>query len=146
MDEIVWTINPKNDSLDNLANYIFQYAQDYFQNSGVRCRMDVPARLPDHPISTQQRHNLFMAVKEALNNILKHARATEVRIGLAITDSKLAITVADDGCGFSTDKPPQTGDGLENMKQRLERIGGQLALESRPGGGGTRIRMEVAAK
>ena len=144
MDEIVWTINPKNDSLDNLANYIFQYAQDYFQNSGVRCRMDVPARLPDHPMSTQQRHNLFMAVKEALNNVLKHAGATEARIGLALTDAKLIITIADDGCGFSADKPQGSGDGLENMKQRLGRIGGQLVLDSLPGGG-TRIRMEVEA-
>jgi signal transduction histidine kinase len=143
MDEIVWTINPKNDSLENLANYIFHYAQDYFQNSGVRCRMDVPARLPDHPMSTQQRHNLFMAVKEALNNVLKHAHATEVRIGVALNDSRLSISVADDGCGFSTDQPHPAGDGLENMKQRLERIGGQLRLESRPGGGGTRIQMEV---
>jgi len=143
MDEIVWTINPRNDSLENLANYIFQYAQDYFQNSGVRCRMDVPARLPDHPMSTQQRHNLFMAVKEALNNVLKHAHATEVRIGLALTDSKLNITVADDGCGFSSDRPRPLGDGLENMRQRLERIGGKLVLESQPGGGGTRIQMEV---
>jgi signal transduction histidine kinase len=105
--------------------------------------MDVPARLPDHPMSTQQRHNLFMAVKEALNNVLKHAHATEVRIGVALNDSRLSISVADDGCGFSTDQPHPAGDGLENMKQRLERIGGQLRLESRPGGGGTRIQMEV---
>ncbi len=143
MDEIVWTINPKNDSLDNLANYLFQYAQDYFQHSGVRCRLDVPARLPDHPLSTQQRHNLFMAVKEALNNVLKHAQATEVRVGVALADSKLTITVADDGCGFAPAGPLPTGEGLPSMRQRLERIGGRLELESRPGGGGTRIQMEL---
>ena len=84
MDEIVWTINPKNDTLDNLANYIFQYAQEYFQDTGVSCRLDVPAQLPDRPMSTEARHNLFMAVKEALNNVLKHAHATEVRVGLAV--------------------------------------------------------------
>jgi signal transduction histidine kinase len=145
MDEIVWTINPKNDSLENLANYIFQYAQDYFQNSGVRCRLDVPAKLPDYPMSTQQRHNLFMAVKEAMNNVLKHARATDVRVGLAMADSRLTITIADNGCGFSLEKPPASGDGLENMKQRLARIGGQLVLDSKPGGG-TRIQMEVKAE
>ena len=74
MDEIVWTINPKNDTLDNLANYVFQYAQEYFQDTGVRCRLDLPPELPDQPVSTEVRHNLFMAVKEALNNVLKHAR------------------------------------------------------------------------
>jgi signal transduction histidine kinase len=64
MDEIVWTINPKNDTLDHLANYILQYAQEYFQNTGVRCRLDLPARLPERPLSTAERHNLFMAVKK----------------------------------------------------------------------------------
>jgi ligand-binding sensor domain-containing protein/two-component sensor histidine kinase len=145
MDEIVWTINPKNDTLDNLANYIFQYAQEYFQNTSVRCRLDLPAGLPDYPISTEERHNLFMAVKEALNNVLKHAGATEVRIGLSVVNAKLAINIADNGSGFLTDQKRASGDGLENMKQRLERIGGRLTLESQPGEG-TRIRMEAEGK
>jgi signal transduction histidine kinase len=97
-------------------------------------------------MSTQQRHNLFMAVKEAMNNVLKHANATEVRIGLAMAESRLTITVTDNGCGFLPDNPPSSGDGLENMKQRLERIGGRLVLNSKPGGGGTRIQMEVKAE
>jgi signal transduction histidine kinase len=142
MDEIVWTINPKNDTLENLANYIFQYAQDFFQNSGVRCRLDLPAALPEMTLSTQERHNLFMAVKEALNNVLKHARATEVRISLVSTGDKLIITVADNGHGFATDPAPASGNGLANMRQRLERIGGRLSLESRPGQG-TEIKMEA---
>jgi signal transduction histidine kinase len=142
MDEIVWTINPKNDTLDHLANYILQYAQEYFQNTGVRCCLDLPARLPERPLSTAERHNLFMAVKEALNNVLKHASATEVRIGLALTDGKLAITIADNGCGFLPDQARSSGNGLANMKQRLKRIGGQLVLETEPGVG-TRIKMEA---
>jgi signal transduction histidine kinase/ligand-binding sensor domain-containing protein len=142
MDEIVWTINPKNDTLDNLANYIFQYAQEYFQNTGVRCRLDFPPRLPDQPVSTEERHNLFMAVKEALNNILKHAGATEVRIGLSVIGSRLSMTIVDNGRGFVPERPPHTGNGLQTMKERLDRIGGQLVLESKPGEG-TRIRMEA---
>src|SRR5205085_11818414 len=101
MDEIVWTINPKNDTLDNLANYIFQYAQEYFQNTAVRCRMDLPARLPDLPLSTEERHNLFMAFKEALNNVLKHAGATEVRIGLTLQGVRLIISITGNGCGLT---------------------------------------------
>lgn len=142
MDEIVWTINPKNDTLEHLANYIFQYAQDFFQNSSVRCRMDLPAHLPELTLSTQERHNLFMAVKEALTNVLKHSRATEVRISLVSAGGKLTITIADNGCGFATEPVPDSGNGLANMRQRLERIGGRLSLESRPGGG-TEIRMEA---
>jgi signal transduction histidine kinase len=143
MDEIVWTINPKNDTLDNLANYIFQYAQEYFQNTGVRCRMDLPAQLPHYPFSTEDRHNLFMAVKEALNNVLKHARATEVKISLAVKDNDLRIVVTDDGCGFVLNGAHNGGNGLENMKERLARIGGRLDLESKQDGG-TRVQMDVA--
>jgi len=141
MDEIVWTINPANDTLDHLANYIFHHAQEYFHDTGVRCRLDLPAQLPSHAIGTERRHNLFMAVKEALNNVLKHANATEVSVSLAVDVSLLIITIADNGRGFSTDTA-SAGDGLANMKQRLARIGGQLILQSQPGAG-TRIRMEV---
>lgn len=145
MDEIVWTINPKNDTLDHLANYIFQYAQEYFQDTGVRCRLDVPAQLPERAVSTETRHNLFMAVKEALNNVLKHSEASEVRLGLALADGKLTITIADNGRGFSPGQPQRRGNGLENMQQRLKRVGGRLGLESQPGRG-TRIIMEAEAR
>jgi ligand-binding sensor domain-containing protein/signal transduction histidine kinase len=142
MDEIVWTINPNNDTLDNLANYIFQYTQEYFQNTGVRCRFHLPVRLPDLPLSTEERHNLFMAFKEALNNILKHAEATEVRVELAIEGEKLQISIVDNGCGFIQNGSPTSGNGLNNMKRRLGRIGGRLKLESQPGSG-TKIEMEA---
>jgi ligand-binding sensor domain-containing protein/two-component sensor histidine kinase len=143
MDEIVWTINPKNDTLDNLADYIFRYAQEYFQDTGVRCRLDVPAQLPDQPVSTETRHNLFMAVKEALNNALKHAEASEVRIGLEAMDGRMAITITDNGRGFSAGQAQSKGNGLENMNRRLAQIGGRFVLESEPGRG-TRIRLEAA--
>lgn len=142
MDEIVWTINPKNDTLDNLANYIFQYTQEYFQNTGVRCRLDFPAQLPELAVSTESRHNLFMAVKEALNNVLKHAAATEVRMSLAVTEGRLSLLITDNGRGFAPEQPRARGNGLSNMKQRLERVGGRFLLESRPGSG-TRICMEA---
>jgi ligand-binding sensor domain-containing protein/two-component sensor histidine kinase len=143
MDEIVWTINPKNDTLDNLANYIFQYAQEYFQNTRVRCRMDLPPQLPNCALSTEERHNLFMAVKEALNNVLKHARATEVRISLAVEGNDLRIIVSDDGCGFVMNGSHNGGDGLDNMKERLAHIGGRLEIQSKQNAG-TRVEMEVS--
>ena len=145
MDEIVWTINPKNDTLENLASYVFRHAEEFFQNSGVRCRMDLPTTLPAHHLSTQQRHNLFLAIKEALNNVLKHASASEVRLGLAVSSDRLTISIVDDGCGFVPDQVGAGGNGLSNMRQRLERIGGRLVLSSRPGAG-TSITMEADIK
>ncbi len=145
MDEIVWTINPKNDTLENLASYVFHHAEDFFQNTDVRCRMDLPADLPACHVSTQQRHNLFMAVKEALNNVLKHATAKEVRLGLSVNGSRLIINIADDGRGFVPDQADAAGNGLSNMRQRLKRIGGRLVIDSRPGAG-TRITFETDMK
>jgi two-component sensor histidine kinase len=142
MDEIVWTINPKNDTLEHLANYIFQYAQDYFQNTGLRCRLDLPAQLPDWPMSTEARHNLFMALKEALNNVLKHSDATEVRIGLEAAGGRMTLSITDNGRGFLIDQARSKGNGLGNMAQRLAQIGGRLVLESEPGRG-TKIKMET---
>lgn len=145
MDEIVWTINPKNDTLEQLANYLFQYAQEYFHGSGVRCRVDLPAELPPLALSTRERHNLFMAVKEALTNVLKHARATEVDLSLSVNGAHLILSVADNGCGFSPESVRVGANGLANMKRRLERIGGRFSVESQPGQG-TRIRMEAKAR
>ena len=137
MDEIVWTINPRNDSLENLANYTFHYAQEYFQDTGVRCRLDLPHDLPDRRVTTEERHNLFMAVKEALNNVLKHAGATEVRIALTMLDGRMMIIITDNGRGVDKGLSDPTGDGMLNMKQRLETIGGKFDLESNPSGGTT---------
>ncbi|HEY5914095.1 MAG TPA: two-component regulator propeller domain-containing protein [Verrucomicrobiae bacterium] len=144
MDEVVWTINPRNDTLDNLANYILHYAQEYFEDTGVRCRLDLPTQLPDLSISTEVRHNLFMTIKEALNNVLKHAAASEVRIALAVEGSAVTVTISDNGKGFDPAQNRSAGEGMRNLKQRLEQIGGSLQLRSIPGSG-TTIRMRVDA-
>ncbi len=142
MDEIVWTINPRNDTLENLANYVFHYAQEYFQDTGIRCRLDLPPELPDEKMSTEERHHLFMAVKEALNNILKHAAATEVRITLSIVDKTMTISISDNGRGYHALTPDPTGDGMSNMRRRLEKIGGKFEI-ARNAGGGTLVTMRL---
>lgn len=130
MDEIVWTINPKNDTLENFANYLLHYAQEYFQNTPVRCRVDIPLQLPDCALSTEARHHLFMAAKEALNNVLKHSGAGEVRLTLTIDDGEVAIHIADDGHGFRPEAVSAGGNGLNNMQSRMEQIGGRFELQS----------------
>jgi signal transduction histidine kinase len=145
MDEIVWAADPANDSLDDLATYISGFAGDLLNALGVRCRLEMPMRLPDWGLSAEVRHNLFLAFKEALNNALKHSQPTEVRVALSVEDSRFVLSVEDNGCGFA---PGQgSGHGLQNMRSRLEKIGGEFFVDS-AAGRGTKIRfmVPVAAK
>jgi signal transduction histidine kinase len=137
LDEIVWAVNPRNDTLPHLVDYLGQFTIDFLRAPGIRCRLDLPEHPPELNVPADIRHNLFLAVKEALNNIVKHAGAKEVRLGVDVSNSKLRVVVTDDGQGF--DQPPQDAwaDGLRNMRQRMAEIGGDCAIESHAGAGTT---------
>ncbi|MEP6664054.1 MAG: two-component regulator propeller domain-containing protein, partial [Verrucomicrobiota bacterium] len=117
MDEIVWAINPHNDNLPRLTGYICQFAENFFVRMPVRCRFDIPERFPDYPVSAEVRHNLFLAVKEVLNNVVKHSAATEVWLRMALVDSELRVSIDDNGKGFSLEGIRQFGNGLGNIKK-----------------------------
>lgn len=142
LDEIVWAVNPRNDTLGHLIDYAGQYALDYLRVAGVRCRLDLPEQPPAREVSTDVRHNLFLIVKEALNNVVKHARATTVWLRVNADDERLRMEIEDDGRGF--DRPPadSEADGLRNLRQRAAEIGGRCDIESRVGAG-TRVIVEL---
>ena len=135
LDEIVWAVNPRNDTLAHLMDYAGQFAVDYLRLAGVRCRLDFPEPIPVRELSTDLRHNLFLAIKEALHNIVKHARATEVWLRVSFTEPALNVVVEDDGCGFNNAPDNALADGLRNMQQRMADIGGECRIESQPGAG-----------
>jgi signal transduction histidine kinase/ligand-binding sensor domain-containing protein len=141
LDEIVWAVNPQNDTLEHVASYVGQYTQDYFQNTGVECELDIPAQLPPHPISSQARHHLFLAVNEAFSNTLKHSRAARCRVTISCSTTAFEICVSDNGAGFDQSviesNAASSGNGLRNMRQRLADIGGLCRVESQPGLGTT---------
>ena len=142
LDEIVWAVNPRNDTLAHLIDYTGQFAVDYLRVAGVRCRLDLPEHTPEREVSTDIRHNLFLVVKEALNNIVKHSHATEVWLRISADERELRIGVEDNGVGFEGQKVEAGADGLRNMRQRITDIGGQFKMESRTGGG-TKVFVEV---
>jgi len=142
LDEIVWTVNPKNDSLNKLAAYMAVYAEDYFGTASIRCRLDIPAGLPPHPLSAELRHNLFLTVKEAFNNVVKHAGASEVWLRFCLEAFALRISIEDNGRGFAVETTNATGNGLSNMKERIEELGGRFSLISLPGKG-TEVSIRV---
>jgi len=135
MDEIVWAVNPRHDTLSSLIDYLSKYAQDFLRPAGIRCRLDMPTDVPAYPLTSDARHNIFLTVKEALNNIVKHAGATEVWLRVGLDATRCTISVEDNGRGFQVGSTRPGGNGLSNMKERLEAIGGELRLASRTGGG-----------
>jgi len=135
LDEIVWAVNPSNDNLTRLADYLCRLAEEAFENSPVRCLKDVPTNLPPVPIRAETRHNLTMAVREAMTNTLKHAGAKNIWLRLKWDDPELMITVEDDGRGFDAAAVSERGNGLVNQRARLKKIGGNLELKSSPAQG-----------
>jgi ligand-binding sensor domain-containing protein/signal transduction histidine kinase len=147
LDEIVWAVNPRNDTVEHVASYIGQYAEEYFRMTGIECELNIPAQFPGCALSSQIRHHLFLAMHEALTNILKHSEATRVEISMNCSATALEVAASDNGKGFDCpelqqnghDSGAASGEGLRNMYQRLVDIGGLCVIQSAPGRG-TRIR------
>jgi ligand-binding sensor domain-containing protein/signal transduction histidine kinase len=153
LDEIVWAVDPDNDSLDYLADYICRYAGEFFGDGPIRCQLIIPPKLPDHHLATDVRHNVFLAIKEALHNALKHSGAKCVEIRLSTGAGEFEILISDDGRGFdpnpnggaATGPARRTGHGLTNFKERMAAIHGRSELTSEVGKG-TRVRFVVPLK
>jgi ligand-binding sensor domain-containing protein/signal transduction histidine kinase len=132
LDEIVWATNPSDDNLPRFAEYVGRFADECFENTTVRCWQEMPTDLPNLALRADMRHNIFLAVKEALNNVLKHSGATEVWLRLTLVNSTVCLEVEDNGCGFNPDTVTPSGNGLGNMKSRLAECGGRMTLASTP--------------
>jgi len=145
MDEIVWAVDPQHDTLDSLATYLGKLINETLGDSGIRCRLDFPVHLPAQSVTAEARHNLFLSVKEALHNVLKHSGATEVQLAFAVEEAAFTMKVSDNGRGFDAAAPNDASlingqlrprrNGLANMRQRLREIGGRCEIHSEPGRG-----------
>ncbi|HEY9172128.1 MAG TPA: two-component regulator propeller domain-containing protein [Verrucomicrobiae bacterium] len=139
LDEIVWATNPKNDNLASFAEYVSRFTDECFEYTNIRCWQEIPASLPSLPLRAEVRHNVFLAVREAFHNVLKHSRATEVWLRLGLEGSRIFIEVEDNGCGFDAAVIAPGGNGLGNMRARLAEEGGHAEVTSLPGRG-TKVR------
>jgi ligand-binding sensor domain-containing protein/signal transduction histidine kinase len=142
LDEIVWTVNPSNDTLEGLVNYICKNAQDYLAVAGLRYRLDVPAQLPAAAISPETRHNVFLASKEAVTNIVKHARASEAWIHMRLEPGSFTLEIEDNGRGLEGQKEKPTRNGMRNMRKRMDDIGGEFFIGPSAHGGAL-VRLTV---
>jgi signal transduction histidine kinase/ligand-binding sensor domain-containing protein len=151
MDEIVWAVNPQNDTLEDLLTYTVKFAQEHLGLARIRCRLDVPAHLPPLHLSAEIRHNLFLAIKEAINNVVKHSKATEAWLRLRSSPRSFVFEIEDNGCGipssvtagnFADLTSSGSHNGLRNMERRLHEIGGTFEILRHPEGG-TIVRMRI---
>lgn len=132
MNAIIWSMNSGNDTIDNLVSYIRSYAIEYFENTAIECKITTPEHIKPTEITGDKRRNIFLSVKETLNNVVKHSKATEILIDFKI-EHALTIKIVDNGIGIDMQKIRQFGNGLKNIKKRMESIGGSYHIENNTG-------------
>jgi signal transduction histidine kinase len=135
MREVVWSVNPRCDTVSSLASFLEQQISQFLRADGIKVDLDFPEDIPSLPIDGEARHQLALGVREALTNVVRHANATKVVLSLAIDKEWLLVTVKDNGRGLQANG--KNGDGLRNMNERLQSIGGTFHFSSEPGSGTT---------
>ncbi len=140
MNEIIWAMSQKNDSLENLVAYCRGYTMEFCEASHIKCRFDLPLEVPDQFISGEARRNIFLILKESLHNTVKHANATQFTVAIQFNDF-LEMTILDNGIGFHpTNTAWKGGNGILNMRRRAESIKGELSIANEAG---TLVRLRV---
>lgn len=145
LDQVVWTVNPRNDTLERLVGYLGEFAGEYLSPTGLDLHLALPVDIPALTVASETRHEVLLATKEALNNAVKYARAHHVTLRVTTTERALTVTVADDGCGFDPQAVPEFSNGLINLRQRLVALGGSAEIVSQPGAG-TTVTLHVPLK
>lgn len=132
MNTIIWTMKSANDSIDNLIAYVRNHAAEFFDNTDIVCQVIPPDTIPPVEISGEKRRNIFLCIKESLNNIVKHANASRVEIFFSV-DQHLQITIKDNGRGLNTAEIRLFSNGISNMRKRMENIGGSFSIDNHNG-------------
>jgi signal transduction histidine kinase len=150
VDAVVWAVSPSQATVESLAAFLSKESQQFLLNAGIACRIDMPADLPDGEISSIERRNIHLVLKEALNNVARHAEARHVTLRLVIQDDTITIDIQDDGRGLPADilagRTAPGQDGLANMRARMATIGGRLDFLTAAAGRGTLVRLSLAAR
>lgn len=140
LDEMVWALNPRNDSLDKLVAYLAEYAGQYLENTSIELKLEIPLHISAAHVSEEKRRHIFMVIKEFLNNTVKHSGASAVEMRFEENEAGYAINITDNGCGFDVNNINSTGNGITNMLQRINDTGGVASFSSEKSG--TRLRMD----
>ena len=132
MNEIIWTLNSRNDTLPNLIAYLRHLIVEYFETMPLELHITTPDPIPETKVSGKIRRNILLSVKEALHNIVKHSKATKVNIQFTSGDH-FSISITDNGIGFNPSVVHSYNNGLLNMKERLSAVGGSCIISNHNG-------------
>ena len=139
---IIWALNPVNNTTENLLSYIREYAYDFLELHKINISFSFPPAVTTLSLAYEIRTHIFMVTKEALYNIVKHANASNVFMSIKIEGNKFECVFTDDGSGFKETQKGNFGNGLRNMQQRMAEIGGKISIESEPQKG-TSVKITV---
>lgn len=126
MSEIIWALNPQNDTLENLLAYIREQSQQYFEPFDKQFDIYFPDEVPLIKLTNEERRNLYLVTKELLNNALKHAEASVISVSFWVNKNQLRFTVRDDGIGIHQRKTREGANGIRNLKKRIKDINGNI--------------------
>ena len=129
MNEIIWALNRSDEKLADVLYYIRSQCGEMLDGAGITLQATLPESIPEKILNSEEKRNLFLVVKEAVHNIIKHAHATTVNIVMQI-DKNLCISIIDDGKGFNLDESRIKGNGLGNYQKRMNSLKGSVDIKS----------------
>lgn len=144
VNEVVWALNVQNDTLRNLVSYVHDFAKQLFENTDIKLKFDSDViNIDDRMVSASFRRNIFLVIKECLNNIIKHSGASLTEIKAIMEGEIICFSISDNGIGFSDQQKKQKwGNGLKNMRTRIAQVGGTIEIDSKPNRG-THILLKI---
>lgn len=131
MNQIIWALNPKNDNLEGLMAYVRRFTVEYLESTTMKYNFNFPVQLPAYELSVEERRNIYLVIREALHNVVKHSGANHLSLELTMKEKGFIIKIKDDGCGFDTENLSLASNGVANMKKRMTNIGGSLMIHSK---------------
>jgi signal transduction histidine kinase len=144
MDDIVWSINPRNDSLDNLLMRVRHFATTLFEARDINYRIDIQKNINEVRLPMDYRQHIYLILKEAINNLVKYGHASVASIDVQFDHRHLQLCVRDNGQGFDP-SVPSTGNGLSGMYRRASLMNADISIVSAPGAGTTiRLRVDIS--
>jgi signal transduction histidine kinase len=145
INSIIWALNPKNDTFQGMAAYVRRFAMEFLEESPIQCTFNIPDGQEEFTIKADIRRNIYLCIRESLNNVMKHSGATKVCLTIQTVSQGFLLSIRDNGKGFDPDTLKYPGNGLINMRKRMENIMGEFRIETKPGNG-TEISFSVPMK